>query len=621
MTSDPAAPDAPAVYLFREERADDKLHFHSWYARIKILTEKGKEYADVELPYESDGFSIRAIEGRTIHSDGTEIPFTGKPIDKLLVKEGGTRVMAKVFSLPDVQVGSIIEYRYVLNIDDKWFVPPRWYIQQPLYVHKAHYHFVPTESGRMTITSEHGNSVNRLLYTPVLPDGVKVRDGLDGFDLTIENVPALPEEEYMPPIGSLSYRVLFYYSSYATQDDYWKGQGKYWSKEVDHFAQPSGKLQAAVAQIVSPTDTQEQKVRKIYAAVMKLENTRFTRTHSAAENKAEGLKVKTADDIWEQKRGTDDELTRLFIAMVRAAGMKAYDMIVTNRDQNIFWPGYLAWDQLDDEIAIVPINGKEMYFDPGQRYCEFGQLHWKHSYAYGVRQTDHGTEIASTGGMPYQGTQINRFADIKLDGEGKVSGVIRISMTGSEALRWRQQALRNDEEETKKDFEDDLQKTMPPGVVVKTNHFIGLTDPDSVLMALVDVSGNMGTSTGKRVFLPATIFEGNAKPLFAHEKRLSPVDLHYPYMVKDQVTLSLPGNWVVESVPKDAEIPLPKCADYVAKYKETTSTYSYGRLVALANTLYAAKDYPELKDFYAKANAQDQQQVVLHAVDSATKGQ
>ena len=111
MTSDPAAPDAAAVYLFRQETSDDKLHIHSLYARIKILTEKGKEYGDVEIPpYQGRTFSIRAVQGRTIHSDGTVIPFTGKPIEKLLIKRGNLRVMTKVFSLPDVQVGSIIEY-------------------------------------------------------------------------------------------------------------------------------------------------------------------------------------------------------------------------------------------------------------------------------------------------------------------------------------------------------------------------------------------------------------------------------------------------------------------------------------------------------------------------------
>lgn len=78
MTADPAAPDAPAVYLFREEIVDDKLHYHHLYAQIKVLNDKGKEqFSDIEIPYEAGVISVRALEGRTIHPDGTIVPFTG----------------------------------------------------------------------------------------------------------------------------------------------------------------------------------------------------------------------------------------------------------------------------------------------------------------------------------------------------------------------------------------------------------------------------------------------------------------------------------------------------------------------------------------------------------------
>jgi hypothetical protein len=612
MTSDPAAPDADAVYLFRQETSDDKLHMHSLYARIKILTEKGKEYGDVEIPaYEGRTYSIRDVQGRTIHSDGTVIPFAGKPIEKLLLKQGNVRVMTKVFSLPDVQVGSIIEYRYILSYDDKIASSPEWFVQQPLFVHKAHYHFVPTQR-ELISNREHGNEVNTLLYASILPNGYQVRYGMDGYDLVVENVPPIIDEAYMPPMESVSYRVLFYYSSYRSGDEYWKEEGKFWSKGVDRFAQPSSKLQAAVQHLVAPGDTEEQKVRKIYAAVMQLENTSFTRQHSAEENKAEGLKTKTAEDIWEQKRGSDDELTRLFIAMVRAAGLKAYAMIVADRNRGLLIKNYLDWNQLDDEIAIVPVNGKDVFLDPGQRYCEFGQLHWKHTFTQGIRQQDDGTAMAESSGQGYKDTAILRNAALTMESNGKLQGQITITLTGSEALRWRQQALRTDEEQTKKDFEEELQKDMPAGVVVKMNHFLGLIDYEHTLMARADVSGGIGTATGMRVFLPGTFFEANAKPLFVHDKRENPVDLHFPYMVKDSVQLTLPAGFAVESVPKDAEIPLPKHADYIAKYKGTETTYNYGRLMIIANTLYDTKEYSELKDFYAKTNAQDQQQAVLH---------
>ena len=47
MTQDPKAPGADAVYFYREETTDDALHFHGYYERIKVLTEKGKEQATI----------------------------------------------------------------------------------------------------------------------------------------------------------------------------------------------------------------------------------------------------------------------------------------------------------------------------------------------------------------------------------------------------------------------------------------------------------------------------------------------------------------------------------------------------------------------------------------------
>ena len=75
MTSQPEVPGAPAVYLFREETTDDKMHVFSIYTRLKVLTERGKEFSNVELSFarSTDGnrFSVDDIQGRTIHPDGT----------------------------------------------------------------------------------------------------------------------------------------------------------------------------------------------------------------------------------------------------------------------------------------------------------------------------------------------------------------------------------------------------------------------------------------------------------------------------------------------------------------------------------------------------------------------
>ena len=91
MTSLPGYPGVAAVVLNREEITRDDMHTSTHYARIKVLTEDGKKYANVELGYGavSENWNSNAIEdiqGRTIHPDGTIVHFTGKPYVKVIAK-------------------------------------------------------------------------------------------------------------------------------------------------------------------------------------------------------------------------------------------------------------------------------------------------------------------------------------------------------------------------------------------------------------------------------------------------------------------------------------------------------------------------------------------------------
>lgn len=615
MTSEPAAPGAAAIYLLRDEKADDKLHVHITYVRLKILTEKGKQYADQEIPYESSRFKIFGVEGRTIHSDGSVIPFTGKPYVKFLERSGKEKYKATVFTLPDVQVGSILEYRYVLAYDSDWVVSPRWYLQGPLYVRKAHFQFVPSD--RMIEDGHGGVLQGHYAYAAYLPPGGKVVYSPAGkfYTIDVTNIPALPEEEFMPPMHNYSYRALFYYTIARTDDEYWTSEGKYWSKDIDKFID-AGKLSSVVNQIVSPTDTPAQKLQKIYGAVMQIENTSFTREHSQAEDKAEGVKVRNAADIWEQKRGNRDEITRLFVGLARAAGFKAYVGVVTNRDRNLFLADYLDMSQLDDDIAIVEVDGKDQFFDPGERYAAFGELHWKHTAAAGIRQTEKGTVMFNTPVTGYKSTNVVREASLQIEPDGKVSGSIRIILTGSPALRWREFALSNDETALKEQFQETVQQQMPPGVEVKVDHFLGLTDWQTNFQGVLKVSGSMGTATSKRVFLPATFFEAASRPLFALDKRTMPIDLDYAYAMQDMVSIKLPPAFAVESLPKDTEFVFPQMAVYKAKFTRGNGEVTSQRILVLGNAIYRAEEYPQLKDFYQKANAKDKEPAVLELVQA-----
>jgi hypothetical protein len=181
-----------------------------------------------------------------------------------------------------------------------------------------------------------------------------------------------------------------------------------WSKGVDKFVAANRSLKEDVQKIVSAGDTDEQKALKVYAFVMTLENTSFTRERTKREDLSQGFHdVKNADDVLKRKRGSSKDLTLLYLSMARAAGLKAYLMAVANREQRLWVEEYMSVRQMDDLLTIVVIDGKDVYFDPGERYCEPEHLAWQHTLTGGLRQTEKGTVVGRTPADPYQSAHIS----------------------------------------------------------------------------------------------------------------------------------------------------------------------------------------------------------------------
>ena len=632
MTADPKAPGADAVFLDIEEVDNDPVHFESYYARIKVLTEKGKELATVTLPYLKSDQTISDIAGRTIHPDGTIVPLTTKAENLLVVQSGDLQVGRKVFTLPSVEVGSILEYRYRIAYNDDQFSSPTWNIQSRYFVHNAHYTFTPFPAfmpkgtpGPVTskvLIDGRGRQVKSLIWWPHLPPGDAIKTSLNGsYSLDVANIPAAPDEEWMPPTQSELYRVSFYYSFAHDAADFWKSEGKLWSKDVDKFASPSDTLRGAVSGLIAPSDSDLVKAQKLYAAVQSLDNTDYSRRKSSSERQALKLKAeKRAEDVWAQKSGSSEEIAMLYLAMLRTAGLTAYALKVVDRNQGVFDPSYQSLDQLNTTLVVVQIAGQEYVLDPGEKMCPFATLNWRHAGVKGLYQSSHDVEVATTEEPSYNENTVIRTANLSLDAHGGVTGSARIVMTGQIALRWRQAALRRDITALKKQFDrDELQGRVPEGVEAHVDHFLALDQPGQNLMATLTITGSMGVPMGKRLLLPALFFETRAKEPFVSEAtRQEPVDMHYAERLIDDVTYQLPAGFVVEGAPGDTSVPWKDHAFFVVKSKSSDGQIEISNLLARAFSRAKPEEYPDLRGFYQKVAAAEQAQLVLKMAAPAT---
>jgi hypothetical protein len=288
-------------------------------------------------------------------------------------------------------------------------------------------------------------------------------------------------------------------------------------------------------------------------------------------------------------------------------------MTVTNRDRSLFMPAYLSFSQLNDTIAIVDVDGKEQFFDPGQRYCPYGHLAWKHTFASGVRQVEGGTTIVAAPGEPYTASRTQRIGNLTMDEHGEVTGTIKMIWTGSPALNWRQRSLRGDETSLKRELRVAVERLMPNGMDVKIASIEHLEDYEQPLTVNYDVKGGIASLTGKRLLIPGDIFEANARPTFPHEKRETAVYFEYPHVVQDAVRVNFPASLAVESIPVSEKVPLKQLAFYTLTTESAPTSFTTRRSFELGSMIFTLEEYPELRAFYNKFETKDQESAVLKA--------
>lgn len=105
------------------------------YRRIKILNAAGlapgKGYSDVEIAL-GPGESLKDLRARTIHADGGSVDFQGKAFEKTTVKARGIKYSSRSFTMPEVTVGSIVEYKYLIALPLHVVSDTEWPIQSTL---------------------------------------------------------------------------------------------------------------------------------------------------------------------------------------------------------------------------------------------------------------------------------------------------------------------------------------------------------------------------------------------------------------------------------------------------------------------------------------------------------
>lgn len=618
MTGEPLAPGAHAIILYREVDRDDRYlnsaRQNSYY-RIKVFTEEGRKWADVEIPFAKGVDNVRNIRARTIKPDGSVVEFDGNILEQSLLKARGFWIQAKTFHLPAVEPGCIIEYSY--ELEGQLGYSSRWILSEELFTKSAKFHLKPYGAAAgFPLTLRKSWHLPAGMSPPVT--------GVDrSVSLQADNIPAFQIEDFMPPADDLKFRVDFIYEVMKPENDpelYWKHVGEVRERQLENFVGNHKAIEQAIAETIASNDMPEAKLHKIYERVHQIRNTSYEQLKTAQEQKRENEKPdENVEDVLKRGYGNAWQIDWLFLAMVRAAGFDAYGCWVASRADYFFDPKTMEAAHLNEPAVLVKLNGRDLFFNPGSPFAPYGMLNWSETGTTAWRLEKDGGWVNTP--LPKSSeSRLEQVAKLRLTEDGNLEGTLKVTYTGLEAINNRQHARNEDEVARKAFLDDQVKHQIPVTAEVEVEKQPDWSDPEAPFVAEYKVSvPGWAANAGKRMLIPASVFTGIEKHLFEHANRVHDVYVDYPYEKDDDVTIELPQGWEVGNAPA-AVTKEEKVIGYSLNVEKNNTTLHLTRRFTWNFLLLDVKYYPALRNFFQDVRTGDEQQIVLQpTAQSATK--
>jgi hypothetical protein len=548
--------DADAEALFWEVYVADEAEGGSprtvlkHYLRIKIFTEKGREdNSKVDIPFGKIAGSdvnirIRDIAARTIKSDGTIVELNPKDIyEREIIKANQTKIKAKSFALPGIEVGSIIEYRWKEIRGDSLSFYERLQLARDIPVHQVKYHIKPLSLPNfpygMSIQTFNGRTV----------PFVKEKDGYYGTSLS--NVPSFKEEERMPPESSVRPWLLVYYTEdrKQTPEKFWQEEAKSVYESHKSQMKVNDEIKKASAEAVGDAGEPLAKIEKIFNYVRTNVKNIYDDASGLTPDQIKQIKEnKNASDVLKRKTGDWHDINMLFGAMVSAAGFDVRIAKLPRRSDMNFSQDFTDNYFLRTENIAVKVGEEWKFFDPGNRYVSFGMLSWEEEGQPSLISDPKNAVWVTSPYSPIEKSMEKRSGKFKLLEDGTLEGEARMEFTGHVAAFYKEY---NDDytQEQREQYLRNLVKINILGSAEIAGPTIeNVSDPNKpfIYTFKVRVPG-FATRTGKRLFFQPNVFERNSKPMFAANTRKNDIFINYPWSESDDIEIQLPEGYSLES--------------------------------------------------------------------------
>lgn len=607
-----ADPNAPAVVLgdygnIQFDIGPKGLQYRfNHHRRIKIFKRSEFDQGDISISYNRKYQNLGGIKAQVITPNGEEIPLSRKDMfDENVVGDW----MLKKFSLPNLEEGAVIEYKYEL-ISGNLFSLREWYFQRDIPTRISElrtempdwleYVYLFQGTDKLAVKE---NTNGSLSFNGSYVDTEKNR-------YVAENIPALKSESYITTMDDYLMRIKFQlrelqipgriFETYFTN---WQDVAKDLMLDNDFGGQITKKrnyknLLAAITPLLATASTEREKAQVIYDYLA--QNIEWNEFYGVDANGS-------LDDAFNKKKANSGQLNLMMIALLKEMGITTYPVLISTRGHGKMFELYPILSQFNHTLVFAELDGEQLIIDVNNSQRPMGMPRISALNRKGWLVDPENPQWVNI--IPEKGVDIF-MATFKVDTEGNITGNIKTSHSGYSGVSERITRL---EDKEGKYWTERLAEKFADAEVTD----IKFENVEVINKPLKDKMNftipNAAQATGDFIYISPAIYTNFDENPFKLEERTYPVDMPYPFKEQIIINIEIPEGYSVEDLPEVANIVLPNKGgkfQYLLNQQDSRNIQIISRL-NIDQTYFEPTEYLAIKNFFDIIIEKQGEQIVL----------
>ena len=577
--------------------------------RIKILKEKGLDDANIKINFYSHNNyeKIYDISGVTYNLDNSgNIVKTKLEKSSVFIKKLNNRYSQVSFSMPDVKVGSVIEFKFkdtkktLSNLDDWMFqddIPTR------VSMYEIHipgiFRFATQVLSYQKVEHNSKNITEILNY-----HGSVISDQSEARTYLLKNVPALRDEPFMGAEKDYLQRIVFQLNSIVYGNGEIEEVMSNWPKLTKKLLDDDDfgiQLKKNLPHTSSLDDSLKKVTDDYKKMVLIHDYVRENMNWNGIESIYSDNGIKSA---WDKKSGNNSELNFILISLLRDAGLRAYPLLVSTKDNGMVNTIYPFLEQFNNTMTCVMIGNDRYILNAADRYNPANLIPYDvlNNQAFVVDEGIGGWITLSNENDKGKNL-VSVFANITPDALMKGSATV-YSYGYSKNPRVKEW------KENRSSFDDYFTKSYT-AIKVKNIQVENEENDSLPLEQKLDFSLPLNSS-GDYKYFTLNLFQGLEKNPFIADKRSTDIEFNYPKSYTIIGKINIPEGYQFEELPKNIKMIMPDTSIVMQRLLQPgDGAIDFKITLDFKRSYYTADTYPIFHEFYKQLFNTLNEQIVI----------